>query len=141
MRLMGFLNRLPRPLLVGGGVALIGLLGALDYLTGWEFSFSIFYLLPVCLVTLGAGRWPGLGLSLASGVVWLAVEASTNPHYTYRLAPYWNALVRLGFFVIVTLMLDSLREAWRYEKEAADVIRPLYEDSTAWKQTDVRRPG
>jgi hypothetical protein len=128
MRLMEFLNGLARPRLIGAGIALVPAVGVVDYVTGWEFSFGIFYLLPICLVTLGAGKWPGLGLSLASALVWLGNELATNPHYTHPLAPYWNAGVRLGFFVIITLMMSSLRAAWRYEKEAADVIRPLYHD-------------
>lgn len=130
MRLMGHLNRLPRSLLVGGGTALVPLVGFIDYISGWEFSFGIFYLLPVSLVSLGGGKWPGLALSLVSAAVWLGVELATNPNYTNPFAPYWNALVRLGFFVIFTLMLDSLRRAWHYEKQAADVIRPVYEGNT-----------
>jgi hypothetical protein len=129
MRLIDRLNGMPRWLLVGGGVLLLPVVGFVDYVTPWEFSFSILYLLPVCLVTLGAGKWPGLALSLVSGLLWLGVELATNPHYTHPAAPYWNALTRLGFFVIITLMLSSLRDAWRHEKEAADTIRPLYHDA------------
>jgi hypothetical protein len=134
---MDYLNRLPRSMLIGAGIALVPLVGIVDYLTGWEFSLGSFYHLPICLVTLGAGKWPGLALSLASGLIWLGVELATNPHYTYPAAPYWNAGVRLASFVIFTLMMSSLREAWHHEKEVADVIRPLYHDLVSASRTET----
>ena len=39
---------------------LVGLLGIVDYLTGNEFSFSLFYLLPICLTAWYANRLAGI---------------------------------------------------------------------------------
>jgi hypothetical protein len=47
-------------------VALIALLGAADWATGSEISFSIFYLVPVATAGWFAGRWAGVALSVLS---------------------------------------------------------------------------
>jgi hypothetical protein len=129
-KLIEALDRLPPPVGVGVGLALVAMIGALDYATGWEFSFGIFYLAPVALVTLSAGRRAGLAVAVVSAAVWLTDEIATNPHYTHAAAPYWNALARLGFFAPFALLLDGLKAAWRREKELADAIRQIHEDVT-----------
>ena len=46
-----FLSKQPQPILMAIALVLIGLIGLSDYLTGYEISFSIFYLLPISLST------------------------------------------------------------------------------------------
>jgi len=80
-----------------------------DYVTGTEISFAIFYLAPVSAVTWLAGRRLGLLASVLAGATWLVAELAWHVAYSYPAVPYWNASVRLGFFVIVTLLVDTLR--------------------------------
>src|SRR5208337_470544 len=42
------------------GFVLIGAIGLLDYLTGYELSFAMFYFLPLALVAWKGGRWLGI---------------------------------------------------------------------------------
>ena len=61
-------------LLVAEAVAFVVLLGVLDHLTGREFSFSLFYLIPILLVTHFVGKWAGIMLSFASAFTWLLAD-------------------------------------------------------------------
>jgi diguanylate cyclase (GGDEF)-like protein len=97
------------------GAACVGLL---DFLTGWELSFSLFYLLPIVLVTWYAGRNPGLVFSVLCGLVWFVVDSLSGHVYSYPAFRAWNAIIRLSFFVVVTLLLPSLKALGR-EKELA----------------------
>jgi len=100
-------------------VALVGLLGLLDYLTGFEISFAFFYLLPVGLAAWSLGRPAGLAVSALSAVVWLvANQAAGNPE-TQIVVLGWNAATRLGFFVVVTELMSRQRRALERERTLA----------------------
>ncbi|MEJ2698159.1 MAG: ATP-binding protein [Desulfuromonadales bacterium] len=107
-----FMSSLPKSVVLIGGALLVGILGILDFLTGSELSFSLFYLLPICLVTWFVGRWSGVSVSLLSAGVWLLADLlDVNAKFSHPLIPYWNALMRLGFFLITTWVLSELRRS------------------------------
>lgn len=121
---MNFLSTLekqskPSYVLVLVGFALIGLIGIVDFLTGYEIAFSVFYMLPISLVTWLTSRRFGFMASLASALVWLGADVATGHLYSYPLIPIWNTLIRLAFFVIITLLLSALRRATERERELA----------------------
>lgn len=101
------------------GFTLVGFLGLTDFLTGYELSFSIFYMIPVGLVTWAVGLRAGLVISLAAAVAWLISDMYTHPQYSHFLIPYWNAFVRLCFFLILTYMLAYIRTLLHRERENA----------------------
>jgi hypothetical protein len=82
------------------GFVLVAFLGLSDYLTGSEMSFSIFYLIPITLLTVMAGRFIGLVVSVISAGVWLTADLTAGHVYTQTLIPHWNAIVRLGYNVL-----------------------------------------
>lgn len=98
------------------GIAVSSLLllivvAAMDYVSGDELSFSIFYLIPVAVSAWYAGRRSGMVACLVCAATWFAVERSSGQVYSHAAIPYWNAAVRLGFFLIVTQLLARLRLA------------------------------
>ncbi len=95
----------PRELLAVVSVALVAAVAFLDHITGFEISFSIFYLIPISLTAWYLGRAQGLALSLLSAAAWLAVDLTAGHRYSSDLIPFWNGVVRLGFFALVTSLL------------------------------------
>jgi hypothetical protein len=51
------------------GCILIAGVGLLDYLTGDDIAFSLFYLIPIALLTWQVGQPAGMGAAIASAVV------------------------------------------------------------------------
>jgi len=100
-----------RPLAVGGALAAVAVLGGLDYLTGREISFSIFYLAPIAALTWNFGRGPGLAVAVVAAVVWGVVDVGSGSHYSHALVPVWNSLVRLAFFTITVWLIADARRA------------------------------
>jgi diguanylate cyclase (GGDEF)-like protein len=119
MNLLEKLERRSRSLLIALGFAIIGAIGLSDYLTGYEFAFSLFYVIPITLVTWFTGQRLGIIASLTSAMVWLVADAATGHPYSNPLIPIWNSLIRLSFFVIITMLLSTAREAMDREKELA----------------------
>lgn len=107
----------PKSIMIGFSLFLVGVIGAADYVTGREIAFSIFYLIPISLVTWRAGRRAGVPISFLSALIWLISDRAASPQTMNAIIGYWNGLVRLGFFIIQTLLLSSLKQTLEHEKK------------------------
>jgi signal transduction histidine kinase len=91
-------------------LTLLGVLGALDSLSGRDLSFSIFYLVPISAVTWYTSRNYGFVMSILGAGVWLLSDRTSAPiDEAISVIDYWNTLVRLGFYLIVVQLLSLLR--------------------------------
>ncbi len=114
-----FLSAGWRASLAAGSVLLVAAIGAIDYLTGYELSLSIFYLIPVGMSSWYAGYRLGIPVCVISAATWLGVDRALGHQYSHAAIPFWNAVVRLGFFVIVTYLLVRLRGALEIQESLA----------------------
>ncbi len=94
---------------VFAGFALIPMIGYLDLATGSEIGVSLFYLVPVALVTWSGGTRLGGLASLVSAGAWHAADVAGGHGYSHAAIAYWNAAIRLGFFVVTASLLGRLR--------------------------------
>lgn len=117
--ILRYLEQQSNLLLTTASLTLLALIAALDALTGPELSFSIFYLIPIALVSWFVGMKPGQWFSAASALVWLAVETISGRSYSHLLIPLWNMLVRFGFFIIVASILATLKSKLEAESKLA----------------------
>jgi len=114
-----FLKKRSKPSILIVGVVLVLFLGVIDVLTGPELSFSVFYLLAVYLVTWHISRWVGVLISLASAITWLIADFLAGHIYSHPLIPFWNMIVRLCFFLIMTYLLSELKTKLEWEQKSA----------------------
>jgi diguanylate cyclase (GGDEF)-like protein len=123
MSFLSFFEKQSKPfyILILVGFVLTGLIGIVDFLMGYEMSFSVFYVLPVAIVTWLTSRRLGLVTSLVGGFVWLGADLTSGHTYSLPLIPIWNTFIRLAFFVIITLLLSALKKATEREREFARV--------------------
>ena len=100
---------------------LVAFIGAIDYLTGFEISFSLFYLIPVGFGTWYLRRRFGIFICVVSAATWLCVDYSTDHVYSNIAISFWNTFVRLGFFIIVAYLLDRLQCALEVQSSLAQI--------------------
>ena len=103
------LARWPRPALVTLTFVSLALVGVVDYLTGYELSVVIFYLLPVSLAAWFIDRRFAVLISLLSVGIWIAADIIAGATYTNKIVFAWNATITLGFLLVVAFLLDHLR--------------------------------
>jgi diguanylate cyclase (GGDEF)-like protein len=93
----------------------VPLVGVLDYWTGFGLQVSILYLIPVFGAAWYCGFWPGVVVSVLTGVMSLLVDTWLG-HVTTILhvdtdfsVSLWNACMRLWLFFPVVYLAASLR--------------------------------
>lgn len=95
---------------------LVAIVGACDLATSYELSISIFYTIPVGVGTWYVGRRFGFLVCIVSAITWLAVDFASEHPFSHPAIPFWNATVRLGYFVIIAYLLDRLRGALDFQE-------------------------
>ena len=97
VKFVASLEKQSKPLLVFVGFILIGIIGLIDYLSGAALGFSVFYVLPISLVTWVTSRRLGIIASLVSAFAWLVADISAQ-FLPFPVIAFWNSLIRLRFF-------------------------------------------
>lgn len=92
---------------------LLPIVAIADYLTGFEFQFSIFYLVSVYLATWFRGWQFGVFVSLISIVLSLLGDLANGAVFRQALVPWWNCVIGLGFHLAVVYLLHRLRSFQR----------------------------
>ena len=110
------------------GLTLTFFMGVVDFALGTEISVSIFYLIPIALATWYIGKPYGIVFSVICGLIWLWNENLGIERYSNHAIPYWNALVRFGFFMIVVFLLSKLKN---FKKYLEDTIASRTSDLTS----------
>jgi diguanylate cyclase (GGDEF)-like protein len=118
-RLHGFLARLRKWAVGTLAAMLIVLLGAIDQLTGYQLSFSVFYLAPISIAAWYGSRAMGYAASTMSAATWLVVEKISAVPYSEPWIVYWNTGVRFLFFIIVAWLVAELNVTLRRHQQLA----------------------
>jgi len=86
-------------------LTLVALLGYLDYLTGYEQSLLLFYLVPIAIATWFGGLFAGLAISLASMLAWVFSDLSAG----IPAVGAWNLAMASAAYLVFSLLLSKLR--------------------------------
>ena len=120
-----------RKKLAAGLLCLTGLfiIGDIDYLTGYQISLLVFYILPVGFAAIYVGPLFAISLALLSVAIsistdfWAGLPASDIP------VMFWNASIALAVFLIVVGVLHVLsRLLIRLELSVEDRNRSLLDE-------------
>jgi diguanylate cyclase (GGDEF)-like protein len=100
------MEKIPKIIL---GIFLLLGVTLLDFYTGAELSFSLFYLIPIAFFSFAFSASVGVGIAFISAATWLFVDLMTtasHDSFTYL----WNSIIRLGFFLLPAILLKSLEQ-------------------------------
>lgn len=98
------------------GLALLLIVGLMDFSTGYELAFSIFYVMPVSLIAWLLGYRQGIVFSVLAAVMWFLADFYADHPYSHPAILVWNTLIRFSFFLIIALLLSKLKIAMEHEQ-------------------------
>jgi ribosomal protein S27AE len=103
-------------------------IGWIDYVTGYEFGFFIFYFIPVSIAAWFVGRRSGLFMATASAVTWYLSDLYTGHPYSNAYFIYWEMFMRLVSFLTTALTISRIRELVESERRLnIELVRALGE--------------
>lgn len=115
-----------------GLLACISAVGFVDYATGHELNFFVFYFIPVSLTAYRFGLWSAIGCAVASAVAWATADQLAAHVYPSALVAVWNTMIRLTAFIAIgtavariKALLDQQAEIARQLQQAAVELRVL----------------
>jgi len=103
--------------------------GCIDYFTGYEMGFFVFYALPVGLAAWHLGRGPGILIALASSLTWWCADRLAGQRYSSNFMLGWNSAVHFSSFIINAITIAkikaSLDQRHQLKKDLAQTQREL----------------
>ena len=151
LHLEGFLSARSRGFVLLVGLLFLALVALVDGVAG-RLDLTLFYLVPVALVTFSRGRWMGLLFAGVASIAWAAVEVINHVTRLDSPVTYLNALTKFYAFAAVALLVWPMRAALLYERrsaeneaEAAEELRALLElreaaERAAWEMPTGQDP-
>src|SRR2546423_11253506 len=94
-----------------GGLVAVGLNLWLDRTAPDQFSFEIFYVIPILVVTLFGGRYAGALVALVSALAW-SYDTMQEEDYAL-LSMGWDVVTRSLIFVGLAVLVDLYNKRGR----------------------------
>jgi signal transduction histidine kinase len=89
-------------------VAVLGV-GVVDFITGYQISFFLFYVGPIFAVAWFCDKKLAILIALIAGIVWWWADWEAGHTYLHNWIEAWQVVTRLGSFLLVAFAGSALR--------------------------------
>lgn len=122
MDVVEFISKQRPSTLMVAGALLLTLVGVGAYFAnGQLLEFSVFFIIPISFFTWFVGRDMGLIASGVSSAFTLVANLDSPTHAVHPHVAYWNALVWLGLFLLITIVIAQLKVLYFRERRRSRV--------------------
>ena len=120
-----------KPHLIINIISLITLfvIGWLDFITGYEFGFFIFYFIPVSISAWLNGRKAGLLMACMSAACWYMSDFYSHHPYSKAYLIYWEMWIRWFTFLTTAFTVAKIRELLEREKQLKIELTKVTKDN------------
>lgn len=103
------LNKLTPKVLVLLGFVSLAIVVFFDTAIGPDYSFSVFYLVPVIFTAWYAGRKLAIFMSVVGAALWLSSDMVSKSYSEYPLSLFWNDLMEFSLFLFASYVISAFR--------------------------------
>ena len=108
--------------LYAGAAALLAAITWIDYVTGYEFGFFIFYFVPVAVAAWYGSRAAGFAFAVVAGICWYLSDRLSLHPYPNAWLIYWETFMRMVSFLTTAVTLSHLRSYLRQREDLLHVV-------------------
>jgi hypothetical protein len=109
-------------LLIVYAICLLIATATIDYVTGYELQFFVFYFLPISIAALHHRPAFAYSIAVASALCWFAVDIESHHPYTEEFYRYWNTLIRMSSFLLLAGIFSTIKQTALRIKKANDAL-------------------
>jgi len=91
-------------------VMMLTVVALLDFVSGYEMFFFVFYLLAIFPAAWFVSFSYGTLIAALSVTAWISTNIAAGAHYSSYFVPVWNATILFTFYVIVLWLLWRLKQ-------------------------------
>jgi signal transduction histidine kinase len=91
-----------------GSMAVLWLIGWIDYLADYRLLFTVLYVLPIAYATVKVSRGYAVALAILSVIIWTGGDILGGAPSPGVLIRIWNAAIVFSLFIIVIYLLNAL---------------------------------
>jgi K+-sensing histidine kinase KdpD len=117
--------------------AILMILCLLDYVTGYEFGFFIFYFIPVAMAAWYGGRKEGIAMALMCGICWYIADRLTHHPYSHAYFIYWETFMRLLSFLTTSLTISRIRMLVLNEEQLLTQLLSAQDELNRYRQSNI----
>jgi len=104
------------------GLILNVAIGVIDYLTGYHFHMSAFYLIPVFFTVWYNNIFAGIGMSFVTAFIMFVVYWATVRHHNHALVALWNIFLLFTIYNVFAFVLSNLKLAIAKRSEMKELL-------------------
>lgn len=116
-KLARFLANLPPGRLLGLCLALVSVIGVIDYYTGTEMNITMLYLAPIFIAAWTLGTNAAVVMSIISMTAWFVSLLFMHQAYSQPLLHVWDGLIQFAMFVVFGYVISKLKNALSHADE------------------------
>ncbi len=115
-----------RWLLFLASLILLAAVSYVDYITGDETLFFVFYFIPVALCGWYLTQGAVLTMATLSGVSWFLVDTLSGHRYSHEGVRYWNSFICFLAFATIGIVIQRLKRSSDREAQARRDLEKAY---------------
>ena len=121
--------KIPRPSLAIACLVLAGIIGYVDYVTGYQHSMLLFYFLPICLAAWSANFAFGIMIVIVCVITWVLADLASG----IPALGFWNIGMAFASYVLFAAVVSKLGTVVR------ELDRRVEERTAAYEREMVER--
>ena len=98
-------------------------IGYIDYITGYELGFFVFYFLPIALAAWKVTSTSSYLISILSASVWFLSDTLSGHPYSSVFFEFWDTAIRLVSFLIIAYTTSKIRFLLTKERETTQALQ------------------
>ena len=107
---MALVRRQSKDLLLWEALLLVGLIGAVDWFTGYEVSLALFYGAPIMVAIWQCDKKAGMLVAIVCAIAWWWADILAGHMYPKRWLSIWEPCLQFGYFGFVAWAGAALKE-------------------------------
>jgi signal transduction histidine kinase len=107
---MALVQRQSKHLLLWEALLLVGLIGAIDWFSGYEVSLSLFYGAPIMVAIWYGDKKAGVLVAIVCAIAWWWADILAGHIYPKRWLAIWEPCLQFGYFGFVAWAGAALKE-------------------------------